>query len=401
MSVSNSGQQRFKEKGTGFVVLVVLSVGMFLLTNAFIYLYGINNVLSEGTLLLGLIDALLTFTLFALFFHLYRRKIHALLNVWRNRFGNKSSQLALMILALTFFSWLIWVSPNTITMIIDGVTRQSIVEFSGGNALVTTLASTFFFLSVVLVGFSSAGGKYKLILAVGAAFSIVVLTSRAGLMLLGLLFVIVYLIEYRPRKLLVLGVVGVVLVVGGSLVTSMVQNRPLESVFLGPLKPVEDLFLYRGYSYVLADVAAEWARDGMKFLFPFFGYFSERILIGLGLATHPVDSDFIVRFFVFDSDIRQHSANVVYPWWAWFYGAYGVAGLVFKAAYLFALLRLALVLRSFPLLILLIYWGLFSGFGKHPLISLDGYMMLFWVLIVDLISKMRMMRYRAETVVGS
>jgi hypothetical protein len=180
-----------------------------------------------------------------------------------------------------------------------------------------------------------------------------------------------------------------IFVVGLSLfITAFIQNRELESHFFGPFKPLEDYFLYGAYSYILAAKAIEVASDGEKYIFPFFGYLTEYVIVKFDSSQNVVDSQFVAKFVLFYSDIRQHAANVSYPWWAWFYGAYSLLGvLLLKPLFISLLLYLSLFFRSYCFFVFFIFWFLFSSFNKFPLISIEGYITVFSLLLIEVITR--------------
>lgn len=359
------------------------------------HLYGINKLIPSEVLFAGVADFFITFFVVGFLLLANKKRIRALMEKWSKSYQRKNHCLIIYFLNVFFFLIIIYYSKGFISLIFQGVTRQALFNEYGGYPFLLSVADKYFLVASVFIFFSSASKKLVFLTVLGFALSTVIMTSRSNLMFF-LMFVFIYnLLDFRPSRMVALTRFLLLFVLIALFFGVYVQNRSAQSVFLGPLKPVEDLFLYQSYSMYLAKVSSTFASEHNKLVYPFLGYFSDYWYRFFG-GTNLVGSDFVMRFHVFQSDVRQHSANVLYPWWSWFYGAYGYSGLIVKAIYVYFLLRISLIMRLLPVFLLLLYWSLFSGYTKMPFLTLDAFITLFFVLIIALIPRVKMRRKLSE-----
>lgn len=379
----------FHRDKLGLVLLALLPFVLYLGRLIIFDLYGLSYLVSNTIFIGSFVDTILTCLVFLIYF--IRYDIKGLQSRWKYKFSGCYKDKFLLITQLFFLAVTLSYSGSFIPLIVSGLSRQELVDTVGQTPLILSLAAKLFVTTIVLISISSASRLVKIISVVGFALVTVIFTSRANILTVLIFFLIVTLVDFNKNRLIKFFVFSILMVGLAILVTVFVQNRVLESNFMGPLKPLEDYFLYGGYSFYLAEFAINYAYEHDKYLFPFFGYVSE-FLGREFLIVSPssaIDSDFVLRFKIFYSDYRQHFANVIYPWWAWFYGAFGYLGLLFKALFIYLLLIFSFRVKSYPLVFILIYWGMFTTPLSFPIISLDGFFTLFFVIFVDCLARVK------------
>ncbi|MDW1886839.1 O-antigen polymerase [Vibrio sp. Vb2131] len=378
-----------KSISSGLVVLSVIPLGLYLGRMIVFHLYGLSDLVSTNVLWVSFFDALLSSLVFLVFFS--RNDVNFLQKSWRTKLGSFYRSSILLCVQLLFLVVTLSQSGSFISLIIAGFSRQELVDTLGQTPLILSVAAKFFVATVVLVCISSTNKLVRFLAVIGFVLVTIVFTSRANILTVLIFVLIITFVDFNRRQFFRLFIFSVVMVSIALFVTIFVQNRALESNFMGPMKPLEDYFLYGGYSFYLAEFAINFAYDNDKYLFPFFGYVGEffgREFLLIDKSSL-VDSEFVLKFRVFYSDYRQHFANVIYPWWAWFYGAYGFLGLIFKSIFVYSLLAISFWLKSFPLVFVMIYWGLFTTALSFPIISLDGFFTLFFVVFIDLVARVK------------
>lgn len=371
----------------GLVLIVIVPMIFYLGRIIMMQLYGFDNVISREVKVVSTIDFLITVILVFLFLLFNKELIYAAKNELKNMYVSLSSRLIIYFLNAFFLVLAIYSASNVINIILSGATRQEVFNMLGGMPFFLQLADKYFLILVSFILFTGASRKLKLFSFFCFIVITLIMTSRANLLFFALVNYILLCLNLKLKDLkkifyLVFFVVLISIILG-----IFVQKRVGDAIFLGYLKPIEDLLLYQGYSLYLAMVSIDFARDGEKYIFPFLGYLSE-YFYRLFDGRFVVDSDFIMQFHSFRSSVRQHSANVIYPWWSWFYGVYGFTGLFLKAFYILTILAITLRKRNFPVFLLFLYWFLYASDTKHPLITLDSYMMLAIVLFLTFFSRL-------------
>lgn len=355
-------------------------------------LYGFSELISSEILIYSYSDFFLCNSFILSFILLNREKIKELKGAFSSLLSSKNKLFFLKLLSLLFLLIAISYSPKYVSLLLSGIGRQGLVDEVAGTPVLLSLATKYFMVLFIFSIFSGCDKTLKYLTFIGFVFTTVIMTSRANIMFAAYIYIIIKLIDLesgdiKKISLAILSTVIITIFFG-----VFVQSRETQSVFFGPFKPIEDLFLYNAYSLYLAKFSLAFAYDYEKLFYPFFGYASDFISSRFE-SDGIVDSNFVVGFHVFFSDIRQHSANVLYPWWSWFAGIYGFFGILLKQIFIYFLLFLSLKLRLFPILIIFLYWGLIIGFTKHPLMTLDSYFSLFFLLLLSLIPKIRFRKY--------
>lgn len=172
-------------------------------------------------------------------------------------------------------------------------------------------------------------------------------------------------------------IVGAVAVVLGSLYT-LLQGRSIRGIIEALTRVLESRWLYASFSYYLSSTLVEFKSELHDVLYPFFGYMVDKPLTLLFNIPNAVDAEFV-------SSMRRLgpglSANVVYPWWAFFWSVFGWPGLAIKAAFAGILVYQSLRTGWLFTSTLLLYSLLFDG--RHPLLTSENVLALFTCLGVD------------------
>lgn len=371
----------------GLLLLILLPASFFLGREIMMQLYGINILIPYEIHFASRVDAVTTLVLVGTFVALNRDKINRSRKYWSELY-DKEYVKYIYIINTVFLIIAVFSSLSVIKLIAAGESRQNIYDTMMGMPFLLQLADKYFLVLVSFILFTNVSFKLKAYTFFCFFVVTAIMTSRANIMFFAMVVYIVICLDFHRKDIVRLAYLVLSVVCLAILIGVVFQKRLGGSVFLGPFKPIEDLFLYQGYSLYLAQVSVEHSNLGSKYFFPFFGYFSEYFYRIFG-GNHAVDSEFIMRFHVFNSDIRTHSANVVYPWWSWFYGAYGLLGLILKPIFSFLVLWFSLRKRFFPVFILILYWVLFTGPVKHPLITLDAYVMLFFAFFIAFFPRLK------------
>lgn len=376
--------------GVGLLCLVpiVFHLIQFLVSTA----YGIYDDISSEVKLSSLIDVVSSsVVLFSLLLYfkpnILRMKMH-----WMYSPISRFYLTILWVFGIFFFLCAVVGARDVIFHVIAGVGRQRIYDEYGGFSFLLSAADKYFLVSVVFVLLLPLSKYLKLFYFACFLFTTVAMTSRANVMFFLMVFMIIVLIEVDLKSILKVFLLGCVLVAVATIIGRYVQMRDQDAVFLIGMKPVEDFFLYRSYSLVLAEVSIEYSALYEKYFYPFFGYVSE-YLARLNGSENLVDSDFVIAFHRFESDVRSHSANVLYPWWSWFYGSYGIAGHALKSCYMIFLFFLSVMTRSFPIFVYTLYILIIVGAARHPFLTLDSVLILFFVVVIGMFHKLGKRRF--------
>ena len=144
-------------------------------------------------------------------------------------------------------------------------------------------------------------------------------------------------------------------------------------------------FEYKAASYFLVDRVFEFPLNIDKYVFPFFGFISEKILSLFSLVAHPIsvgDSTFISDL-IYIIDFDTHS-NVLYSWWSWFFLVYGWLGiLIIKPVYIYVILFVTKRLKV-TFIYLITYFVLWQSY-RHLLLNSSSLYTLLGVLFLDVV----------------
>ncbi|TGV19325.1 oligosaccharide repeat unit polymerase [Pseudoalteromonas sp. MEBiC 03607] len=142
-------------------------------------------------------------------------------------------------------------------------------------------------------------------------------------------------------------------------------------------------FRYKVSAFQLAEYSISLDYSADNILTPFFGFLSEKIIspvFGVNVPIVTSGSNFL-------SDFKpvplSGVANVLYPHWSWFYGAFGLLGLFIKVFYYAILLKLALKFRLINTFLSLVVIIIFVQSWRHPFISTSDFYSLVGIILLD------------------
>ncbi|MBA0217468.1 oligosaccharide repeat unit polymerase [Pectobacterium brasiliense] len=271
-----------------------------------------------------------------------------------------------------------------IDLILLGVTREELVFDEDSNRFIMLLSSFFVFTCGVALSY-----QFKLIMKVMLIIGILLVCtynlSRSEIQTL--LFVILIcqiFIGISLRKLLFFSLFSICIVSVVCLIT-IYQGRA-DSMPTAFNDLYNSFFKYKAFSFYLSEFAIKKIEgDFEQILYPFFGFFIERFLSAIEHVSNPISvqgSDFISTFRSLGST-SAFDANVLYPWWAWFYGLYGIIGIFIKSIYCFLILYGLSKSRFYFLYLYVLYVFLISSFYRHPLLNADSLYALVSFIILD------------------
>jgi hypothetical protein len=278
---------------------------------------------------------------------------------------------------------------NMSMVLLDGYNREGLLnEVSAGylDMLLPSLFSCLFVVSVIY----KYPFKVKILLFTGVISVMLFYLSRSNLLFLIFFpFIFLYVLPHKlnNKKILKLLLIMIIIVIMASYIT-ILQGRGdnLKDVIF---KITETLFRYKAYSFYLAEYAIQVSHGAEKSVFPFLGWLSEKIISLYWVVSEPIS----VYGSTFVSDFRLlgngYKANVLYPWWAWFYGYYGVLGLFIKALYIYIILSIVLRFKMCLTFMFLLYIILFSIVVKHPLINAGAFYAFVSLIVFDLLVKVK------------
>ncbi|MCH5051762.1 hypothetical protein [Pectobacterium aquaticum] len=289
------------------------------------------------------------------------------------------SYLIYALLFVTFFFVL-----QRIDLILLGVTREELVFDEDSNRFIMFLSSFFVFTCGVALSY-----QFKLIMKVMLIIGVLLVCtynlSRSEIQTL--LFVVIIcqvFIGISLRKLLFFLLFSICIVSVVCLIT-IYQGRA-DSMPTAFNDLYNSFFKYKAFSFYLSEFAINKIEgDFEQILYPFFGFFIERFLSAIEHVSNPISvqgSDFISTFRNLGLT-SAFDANVLYPWWSWFYGVYGIIGIFIKSIYCFFILYGLSKSRFYFLYLYALYVFLIANFYRHPLLNADSLYALVSFIILD------------------
>ncbi len=338
--------------------------------------------------MLSTVDYFMTMFVIVIFFIVNKKKILQLDAVFRTKYLDFVCKFYFVFVLLVVY--LVYGTYKNLSLVIlNGYNREGLLNSVSAGYLDMLLPNLFNCLFVVSVLYKYPI-KIRLIFFLGVISIMLFYLSRSNLIFLiyfplVFLFIINRCFNYKIVLKFFLVVFLVVLIASG---ITVVQGRG-ENIQEVLFKIFETLFRYKAYSFYLAEYAIEISHGVEKSLFPFLGWFSEKI-VSMGWAVdNPIaiyNSEFVFEFRFLGNGYR---ANVLYPWWSWFYGYYGILGLFLKSFFSYFILAVTLRFRLSLTFMYLLYTFLFIIVVKHPLINASAFYSIFVLLIFDLLIKVK------------
>ncbi|WP_351009479.1 hypothetical protein [Shewanella sp. S1-58-MNA-CIBAN-0166] len=297
-------------------------------------------------------------------------------------FFNKYRIVFLLVLIYTGY-----LASQSFQLILLGIPRHELLQEYGTGGISYMLISGFFKMLFPFVFFFNSNLYLKLIATIGLLFTIVLTASRSELMYVIGFYLILLIFSKSYKKVFWLLFLTILMIFIAILSTVFLQNRPITDGFGAFSDMLRTVFQYRAYSYYLAEYSIDASVGGEKVLFPFFGYIAEYFSRLLSPLSNPIDSDFVSYLHVLGhSEVtgRPFLANVLYPWWSWFYGAFGSFGIILKGLYCFILLAICVSGRFLFTFVIVLSFIIFGTAGAHPLLTLTHTFAVATCFIIDL-----------------
>lgn len=278
-------------------------------------------------------------------------------------------------------------------LIVSGVLRHELLgEHDRGGAFYMVF-SAFFKILVPMVLYFGASRSIKVIALTGLLISILITASRSELRYVIHFFLVLLIFSGRGEligKSLKFFILASLMIFVAILATSILQGRPISQGIGALMDITRTVFRYRAYGYYLSEISIESASSLDKLLFPFLGYISEFFIRFASQPEIPVNSEYVAHLHYLGTDNstgRPLLANVVYPWWSWFFGVYGFWGLLLKAVFIYCLMVICFSARMLFTSVLLLSFVLLGTAVSHPLMTLTHTMSFVVVLMIDIAVK--------------
>lgn len=365
-------------------VLIFIVLGFHIVNLFLIRFFSFDHEVSSEILIISSLDLSLSCLCFLIVCLLSRRFI-------------AESQSIIEFIYLDFFDrykWLLFFivmlagyeALSSMRLILSGISRQELFSEYDRAGLLYIFLSAFFKALFPFAIFFKSSYFVKIMSLFGLLFTLIITASRSELLYVIYIFFVLLLFKSNLKRYVKIFILSSVIIALAVMVTSFLQGRPISDGLRAFYDISRNVFLYKSYSFFLAEFSIDMAKESNNFLFPFFGYPSEYIYRNLINPVHSIDSNFIgeLHYLGVDSDTgRPYLANVLYPWWSWFYGYFGIVGLLLKFIYCFCILRIFSLYKmyfSFVMLSLFLLWG---GTGAHPLLTLTHTVVVFVCIFLD------------------
>ncbi|MCS6206981.1 hypothetical protein [Shewanella baltica] len=288
-------------------------------------------------------------------------------------------------LIITLSLIVMYFAYDRLDLILAGATRENLVFGNTSNRIMSLLSPAVVFICAYSIVF-----RLKIINIVFLLLGVVAIgvynlsrSEFSNLIFIILVFTIIKKIGLRQALYFVCVFVVIMFFVT---IMTIYQGRAqsLLSSFMGVLNA---FFKYKSFAFYLSEYAIDKVSgDFEHVLYPFLGFIIERFLSIIELVSNPIsvqDSSFITDFHRLGPSV-EYDANVLYPWWSWFYGCFGVVGIALKAVYVFCILVVVVRTKFAFTSIYFIYVMLFTSFYRHPLLNADSFFYLLAILLLDM-----------------
>lgn len=271
-------------------------------------------------------------------------------------------------------------------VILSGTSREALVFELGRNRFMMIAPTIVTYLSVISI-LGNYKNNIKIPLILGVLLSSIYMLSRTELLnYIYLLLITAYLYGVLFKKISKFFVFFISIIILSSILT-ILQGRQfnlIDSIY----STIESLFRYGAYSFYLPEYLFKYFHfDVETVLFPFFGFFYERLISIFSELNYPISTQgsmFVSEFHYLGLG-NNFSANVLYPWWAWFFAVFGYFGFILKGIYTFFLMYIFLKLKFTFTLLFIINFIIVFQIKLHPFINSDSVYVFLAVLIMDII----------------
>ncbi|WP_198594351.1 hypothetical protein, partial [Vibrio lentus] len=279
---------------------------------------------------------------------------------------------------------------KSFSLIMAGVPRELLLTEYGRGGLFYMVMSGIFKILCPATIFFSCGKKNIAIAFVGVVLSITIVASRSELSF-SIYFLLVLFIHGMTKQDIIKTSKFICLFVFMAIVSTIfLQNRPMSDSLDAVYDIASVFFTYKAYSFHLAKFAIEASSHFENVFFSFFGFPFDSVLRKTFGKSIPIDSDFIsnVRYLgVNPSTSRPYLANIMYPWWSWFYGSLGFLGLIIKALYTYVILVTSDRLRMPLTTSYVMFYILFGTTVSHPIMTITHFSSFILVVLLDFAMK--------------
>lgn len=373
-----------KSLNLNFLISSILYLGSYL----YLWNLSVYSSLDSKIIFWSHVDFILTILVLYLFFLLNKKRLFKAQSYFSfnlYKFLNKRRVTYLVLLSVIYIYYKAYTNFNFV--LFSAFTREDLFDEVSSGYLDMLLPSLFYTLFVIAFHFNY-NTKLKVLFSIAIPGILLQYLSRSPLMLIILLFLTVLTLKNSKllsRKNLRISILSILLVIGASYMT-ILQGR--ESTISDSLVRVFDsVFRYRAISFGLSEIVINLESTYDKFLFPFFGFFSEKLISLVYTIEQPIGvngSDFVYKFHSIGVGYR---GNVLYPWWSWFYGAFGFIGLLIKSLYIYIILKILLRLKLYVSILYFLYILLYVVSVRHPVLNASNFYSILSILFLDIFVK--------------
>ena len=369
-------------------IVIVISLFIFLNTLYFALDSSFKTSIPESFLIYTTVDYFLSVVVVFIIWYKFSHWFNFEYESIRSNL-NKIAGKYVLILYL-FLLIAIYESYISFQLIMDGIPRHELLrEYGRANFSYMLVSGIFKVLFPVFI-FFKVRSHFVFLSLLGLLFSLVITASRSELSYAVNFLLILCIFKVPLNHIVRMGVLGFLLIFLAIYSTVFLQSRPISDGVTAFYDMYQNLFTYKAYSYHLSHFSITISQGFETVLFPFFGYPSE-ILIRLFTDKHySVDSNFISDLRYIGSNPitgRPYLANVVYPWWSWFYGSFGYFGLLLKMIYIYILLFYFAKNRMMFSTINMLSTVLLGASGAHPFMTVTHTLAFCSYIILDLMYK--------------
>ncbi len=367
-----------------FIISFIFYIGSLIT----VYILDFKKVIDLNITVLSTLDYLITIFVIVLFYLTHKNRFIKINNFYKYNLEDKVSKVLFILIGFVVYIYYKAIK-NMMLVIYSGYNREGLLNEIASGYMDMLLPSLFSVLFVISVKYKFSK-VLKVILGLGVVGIMLTYLSRSNLLNIILLFFGLFFFSREYIKFNILYKIFITLIVIIFLASyiTVLQGRE-DNVYSAFSKIFTTLFRYKSYSFYLSEIAIDISSGAEKLPFPFFGFLSEKLLSYIVVIDNPIsiyNSDFVSKFHFLGSSYR---ANVLYPWWSWFYGCFGFLGLIIKAIYVYFLLRVMLYFKLNLTLFFFLYVLLFSSVVRHPFLNAIGFYSILSLVLFDLYLKLK------------
>lgn len=362
--------------------LILSAISIQLVTLIRVPFYNFFLPLNLEVYIYSIADIIFVCIVVFIFWSFSRNEIKETLNKWTNI---REIEPLTIIISFLFCSYSLYLASTSVSLIIIGATRQDLINEYDMFGMGYLIVSSYFKVIMPLYLITNVDKKFKILLVTGFLSSMLITASRNEMVYAGYLIATIFTIFNAKRSLFVMVIVITIFSIIGFILT-IIQGRPVGDGFSSIFLVIDKHILYRSYSLYLAERVLDLHLDVNKFIYPFFGYISERFLSSFYEFTDPINNEFVssYKFIGYDPDTgSDYFANVLYPWWSWFILAFGAVGLIVKSLFCSLILYVEYKLKLTLTIIYTLSILMFSAPFYTPLITVAGVLSFIWAILCD------------------